>query len=72
MIFGSSSCAPRSVFRRGTSGVVKLNSEPVTGTSYVDHTVQPGQTYYYVIKAVSAKGSESAASNEIRADIPSP
>jgi hypothetical protein len=60
------------VYRRGASGVVKLSSEPVTGTSYVDHTVQPGQTYYYVIKAVSAKGSESTASNEIRADIPSP
>jgi hypothetical protein len=46
------------IVRRSTAGVVKLNSEPVTGTSYVDHTVQPGQTYYYVIKAVSAKGSE--------------
>jgi len=59
--------------RRGTAGVVKLNSEStVTGTSYLDHTMQPGQTYYYVIKAVSAKESESTASNEIRADIPSP
>ena len=60
------------VYRRSTAGVVKLNSEPVTGTSYVDRTVWPGQTYYYVIKAVSAEGSESTASNEIRADIPSP
>ena len=51
--------------------MVKLNSKLVTGTSYVDHTMQPGQTYYHVIKAVSAKGSESTASNEIRADIPS-
>lgn len=52
--------------------MVKPNSEPVTGTSHVDHTVQPGQTYPYVIKAVSVKGSESTASNEIRADIASP
>ena len=59
------------VYRRGASGLVKLNVEPVAGTSYVDHTVQPGQTYFYVTKAVSAKGSESTASNEIRADIPS-
>jgi len=59
------------VYRRGTSGLVKLNVEPVAGTSYVDHTVQPGQTYFYVTKAVNAKGSESTASNEIRADIPS-
>ena len=60
------------VYRRGASGVVKLNSEPVTGTTYVDRTVQLGQTYFYVIKAVNAKGGESTASNEIRADIPSP
>jgi hypothetical protein len=60
------------VYRRGASAVVKLNSEPVTGTSYVDRTVQPGQTYFYVIKAVNANGGESTASNEIRADIPSP
>jgi fibronectin type 3 domain-containing protein len=60
------------VYRRGTSGVVRLNLEPVPGTSYVDRTVQPGQSYFYVIKAVNAKGRESTASNEIRADIPSP
>ena len=60
------------VYRRGTAGVVKLNSEPVTGTSYVDRVVQPGQTYFYVIKAVSARGTESSPSNEVRSDIPSP
>jgi hypothetical protein len=60
------------VYRRGTAGVVKLNSEPVTGTSYVDHTVQPGQTYFYVTKAVNARGTESTPSNEVRADIPTP
>jgi hypothetical protein len=59
------------IYRRDASGVAKLNSAPVTDTSYVDHTVQPGHTYYYVIKAVSARGSESSASNEIRADVPS-
>ena len=60
------------VYRRDTAGGVKLTLEPVTGTNYVDRTVQPGQTYFYVIKAVNAKGGESTASNEIRADIPSP
>jgi hypothetical protein len=60
------------VYRRGTSGVVKLNLEPITGTGYVDRTVQPGQTYFYVTKAVSPRGAESTASNEVRADIPSP
>ena len=60
------------VYRRGTSGVIKLNLEPVTGTSYVDRPVQPGQTYFYVTKAVNARGTESSPSNEVRADIPSP
>ena len=60
------------VYRRGTLGLVRLNSLPVPGTSYIDRTVQPGQTYFYLTKAVSAKGGESTASNEIRADIPSP
>ena len=59
------------VYRRGTSGVVKLNFEPIPATSYVDRTVQPGQTYFYVTKAVSAKGTESTASNEVRVDVPS-
>jgi Fibronectin type III domain len=60
------------VYRRGTSGQIKLNSEPVTGTTYVDSTVQSGQTYFYAIKAVNAKGTESTTSNEVRADVPSP
>ena len=60
------------VYRRSTTGVVKLNLELVTGTSYVDRTVQPGQTYFYVTKAVNARGTESSPSNEVRADIPSP
>lgn len=60
------------VYRRGPSGVVKLNLEPITATIYVDRTVQPGQTYFYVTKAVSPKGTESTASNEVRADVPSP
>jgi len=60
------------VYRRGASGVVRVNTTPVTGTSFVDTTVQPGQTYFYVTKAVNAKGTESTPSNEVRADIPSP
>jgi len=58
------------VYRRGTSGLVKLNTVPVPGTNYVDSTVQPGQTYFYMTRAVNAKGRESTPSNEVRADIP--
>jgi hypothetical protein len=60
------------VYRRGPSGLVKLNVAPVAGTTYVDSAVQPGQTYYYTTKAVSPTGTESSPSNEVRAPIPSP
>jgi len=60
------------VYRRGSSGSVKLNSAPLATTTYVDKTVQAGQTYYYVAKAVTTNGSESIASNEVKVTIPSP
>lgn len=60
------------VYRRGSSGSVKLNSAPLGATTYVDRTVQPGQTYYYVAKAVTSNGAESVASNEVKVTIPSP
>jgi hypothetical protein len=67
----TSSVVGYNLYRRGTLGVVKLNSQLVTGTSYVDRSVLAGQTYFYLIKAVNAKGTESTASNEIRTYIPS-
>ena len=60
------------VYRRGRLGIVRINSVPITGTSYVDTTVQPGETYYYTTKAVNAKGAESHPSNELRVTVPSP
>jgi hypothetical protein len=60
------------VYRLGPSGMLKLNTAPIPQTSYVDSTVQPGETYYYVIKAASAKGIESIPSNQVRVTIPSP
>jgi len=60
------------VYRRGRLGVVRINSLPLTETSYVDTSVQPGETYYYTTKAVNAKGTESNPSNEVRVTVPSP
>jgi len=60
------------VYRRGISGTAKVNPSPLTETICVDSAVQPGQTYYYVAKAVNANGTESVASNEVRVTIPSP
>jgi hypothetical protein len=68
----TSAVAGYNVYRRGSSGLIKINSLPVTGASYVDSTVQAGQTYYYMTRAVSSKGTESTPSNEVRVDVPSP
>ena len=48
----------------------KLTSSPVAGTSYVDITVQAGQTYYYVATAVDSNHNESGYSNQATATVP--
>ena len=61
------------VYRSTTSGGsgVKLNSSPVSGTSYTDNTVSAGNTYYYTVTAVfSDPVMESERSNEVQADVP--
>jgi len=68
----TSSKVAYNVYRRGRSGVVRINSLPLTGTSCVDTTVQPGETYYYTTKAVNSNGTESNPSNEVRVTVPSP
>jgi hypothetical protein len=50
----------------------KINPSPVAGTSYTDSAVQVGQSYFYVVKAVSSGGTESGPSNEAPAVISSP
>ncbi|HUY14245.1 MAG TPA: hypothetical protein VMX16_11545 [Terriglobia bacterium] len=62
------------VYRSLTSGgpYSKLNSTPVSGTTYLDSSVIAGQTYYYVATAVGQGNVESAYSNQAAATIPSP
>jgi hypothetical protein len=36
-----------------------LNASPLVGTSCVDDSVESGQKYYYVVRAISAKGAAS-------------
>ena len=48
----------------------QLNTSPVSGTSYVDTDVVPGQIYFYVTTAVDQKSSQSAFSNEAVALVP--
>lgn len=49
-----------------------LNSSPISGTTYSDTAVQPGQTYYYAVTAVASNGTQSATTSPVQATIPSP
>jgi len=60
------------VYRSTThgSGYVKINSDPVAGTFYVDENTTPGATYYYVVTSLNSDGVESAYSPEASATEP--
>jgi hypothetical protein len=62
------------VYRRAQADgpYTKLTSTPVAGTTFVDITVQAGQTYYYVATAVDSSNNESGYSNQASAVIPIP
>lgn len=51
---------------------VRLTSLPIAATTYTDTTVTAGNTYYYVVTAVSGNGLESVYSNQASATIASP
>jgi hypothetical protein len=50
----------------------RISELPVQGTRCLDATVEPQETYYYTIKAVSQNGTRSKPSAEIRVVVPSP
>jgi fibronectin type 3 domain-containing protein len=50
----------------------KVNPTAVPTESYDDATVQAGQTYYYVVTAMTSANVESIYSNEVSASIPTP
>jgi hypothetical protein len=60
------------VYRATTSGgyTTPSNPTPISGPQFTDPTVQPGQTYYYVVNAIDAAGVESPYSNEVSGTIP--
>jgi len=59
---------------RGTKpadrSMVRVNRKPFRGTSCTDSAVQNAATYYYKVRAVSAQGNASKASNLALAHIP--
>ena len=50
------------------SKITSMNAD----TTFVDSSVQSGQTYFYVTTAVDGSGKESANSNQTQAVIPTP
>jgi hypothetical protein len=62
------------VYRGSISGgpYTKINSSLNAAASYIDSTVQSGQTYFYVTTAVDSTGMESGHSNEVSAVVPTP
>jgi hypothetical protein len=63
------------IYRGTTSGgesSTPLNSTPVNGTDYTDENVTAGAEYFYRVTAVTSDGvTQSAASNEAAATVPS-
>jgi hypothetical protein len=68
----NSQVAGYNVYRRTkpAGSYVRINSLPVPGTAFTDNAVESGLTYYYVTRAVDARGRESVDSNEASAAIP--
>ena len=67
----SSHVAGYNLYRRSPEfNYVRINSSPVQGLTFTDDSVESGQTYYYVSRAVDARGFESTNSNEASAAIP--
>ena len=57
----------------GGEGSTPLNSTPVNATNYLDVNVTTGATYYYVVTSVGSDGvTQSLASTEVHATVPTP
>ena len=52
----------------GVFGSVPINGTPLTTTSFTDSTAVSG-TYYYVVRAVSVNGQQSAPSNQVQVNV---
>jgi Abnormal spindle-like microcephaly-assoc'd, ASPM-SPD-2-Hydin len=60
------------IYRSAVSGssYKRINSSALNVEKYVDGSVTAGQTYYYVVTAVSTNGTESAYSGQVEAVVP--
>jgi len=72
-VSGTSGVVGYNVYRGTTSGgenSTPLNSTPINGTTYLDENVTAGATYFYAVTAVGSNGTQSAASAETEATVP--
>ena len=51
-------------------GSVNVMATAIPGTSFSDCAVAPGQTYYYVVRALDGSGNQSAGSGESVVNVP--
>jgi Abnormal spindle-like microcephaly-assoc'd, ASPM-SPD-2-Hydin len=60
------------VYRGTQSGgpYTKLNSSLIMSTTFTDTSVEAGQTYFYVVRAVDSSNVESIYSNQASATVP--
>ena len=70
---GSAGILGYNVYRGGQSGgpYAKVNAGLLANSDYLDTSVLAGQTYFYVVTAVSA-AAESGFSAEVKAAVPAP
>lgn len=55
----------------GSSGWVQLNVPPILQLTFIDSTVQPANTYDYIVESVDAQGILSSPSNVANVPLPS-
>jgi len=58
------------VYRSTISGGYFGLLAKVAGLSYTDQSVQPGDTYFYAVKAINTSGQLSSFSNQVKTAIP--
>jgi fibronectin type 3 domain-containing protein len=59
------------VYRRGAEGdFVRITTQPLQETEYIDASASAGQTYSYRVTAVDQIGNESGPGAEVRASVP--
>ena len=58
------------VYRSTISGGYFGLLAKVAGLTYTDQSVQPGDTYFYAVKAINTAGQLSSFSNQVKTGIP--